>query len=388
MVTTGRTGPLGPAVVAIGHRETIASAGANDVGNSMGQDASGERDAVPRGLSAETADLGGEADPQPADGAASVDVLLLAEGGPDRAEDVADFARRLREESGMPAEVAEALAERYAAIGGSPLLRLTRVQAAALEARLNADARTTDGTTWRLHIAMRHWHPLIEDVVGALAAEGVTRVVGLPMTPHYSPLGSGSYHARAAAGPSSLQVVPIERWHLLGGYLDALADRVRVGLARFPEAARAQVPVVFAVSGPQGMIAAGDDAFRRDLQETVFHVARRIAPQPYTVAFPGSAGPALPDVLQRLADEGARHALVVPIGSVTEHVDTLYDVDIEARRHAEPLAVRLERIEMLNDHPILVGGLADLVRARAAEAGLVPIPAAKPPTATTPAGDG
>lgn len=311
-------------------------------------------------------------------------VLLMAAGGPDRPADLPADLRAVRDERSLSEDQAAELAARSDALGGrSPILPATRGQAAALAATLNAAASGTAGSgggeTWRVHVAMRDWHPSIEDALAELQGAGAGRAVGLVTTPHYSRLTVGRCYELAAQARASVELVPIERWHLLPGYLEALADRVRTALERFQGTAGGQTSVVFTAQSPPEAIKGWDDPYPRELQETVAAVAQRIAPRPYVFAYqsagPGPEprlGPDLAETVERLAAEGAKQVLVAPIGCVTDEVETLHDLDIEAKRRAAALGVQLERIELPNDHPRMIAGLADLIRARAAEAGLTP----------------
>jgi ferrochelatase len=303
---------------------------------------------------------------------ATAHVLLMAAGGPDRPDE-------------LPEDQAAEIAARYAAIGGrSSTLAATRLQAEALAARLNTAASGSTAATvaWRVHVAMSDRRPSTEDALADLRAAGAGRAVGLVMTPPYSRLTVGRRYELAAEAGASVELIPIERWHLQPGYLDALADRVRAALERFPATAGAQASVVFTAQSLPEAIKGWDDPYPRELQETVAAVARRIAPRPYVFAYRRAGagagprlGPDLSEVIERLAAEGATQVVVAPIDVVTDDAEVRDDVDIEAKRRAAALGLRLERIEPLNDHPLMIAGLADLIRARAAEAGLTPTPA-------------
>lgn len=302
-------------------------------------------------------------------------VLMMAYGGPDKIEDVPDYLRDVRNYRPTSDELIHEIAERYEQIGGrSPILELTQAQASALQTKLNEDP---EGPRWRVDVGMRHWHPFIKDVLAEMEGEGVTQVVGLVMASHYSRMSIGAYYKRVEAAESPIEVVPIERWHLLPGYLDALANRVQDALQKFPEAVRKDVPVIFSAHSLPEKILEWDDPYPRELQETVAAVAERISPRPYTFSYQSAAmtpdpwlGPDVAETVERYAAEGKKHVLVAPVGFVTEHVEILYDIDVDFMHQAEKLGVQLERIEMLNDHPLMIAALADLVRARAAQAGM------------------
>ncbi|MEE9219809.1 MAG: ferrochelatase [Acidobacteriota bacterium] len=319
-----------------------------------------------------------------------IGVLVMAYGGPDKLEDVPEYLRGVR--GGRPAgpEILEELIERYRQIGGrSPILERTRAQAAALERTLNSNTgrHGSDGR-FRAYVGMRHWHPTIGKTLARMEQDGVERAVGLVMAPHYSRMSVGAYYKRIEDARSTIEIAAIERWHLCPGYLEAVVERIRAALGRFPEQDRGQVPVLFtAHSLPERILRCGDP-YRDELQETVRALTGRLegpertskgggrggGGERYHFAFQSAAmtpepwlGPDAGEIIARLASEGKRHVLIVPIGFVCEHVEILYDVDVEFRKQAAARGMQLERIEMLNDAPALVEGLAVMVRKEAGE---------------------
>jgi ferrochelatase len=229
---------------------------------------------------------------------------------------------------------------------------------------------------------MRHWHPYIGDALARLAERGVTRAVGLVMAPHYSRLSIGAYYREIEDARSGVTVRPIESWYRLPGYLDALADRIRHGLSRFPDAERDEVRLLFTAHSLPRRIVQWNDPYPRHLEETVRGVMGRLGDRPHRFAYQSAGmsrepwlGPDAESAVDQLAADGVRPVLVVPVGFVCEHVEVLYDVDLELKQHAQARGIRLERIEMLNDHPALIAGLAKLVRRTADEAGWLAHPA-------------
>ncbi|MBI4544520.1 MAG: ferrochelatase, partial [Gemmatimonadetes bacterium] len=301
-------------------------------------------------------------------------------------EDVEPYLLDVRGHRETPREIVEEVRERYHRIGGrSPILEQTWAQAAALEAALNRGGEGRRGATggegdeeprFRAFVGMRHWHPLIAGTLADMAAAGIRRAVGLAMAPHYSRLSIGAYFRKVEEAGAGIAVAAIERWGLLPGYLDALAQHVRAALERFPAQARDEVGVIFtAHSLPQRILDWGDP-YPQELRATVEAVMQRLGPRPHEFAFQSAAmtpdpwlGPDAGEVIERWAAEGRRHILIAPIGFVTEHVEILYDVDIVFREQAAALGVHLERIDMLGTAPRMIEGLAALVRERAQEAG-------------------
>jgi len=303
-----------------------------------------------------------------------IGVLVMAYGGPDRLEDVEPYLLDVRNYRPTPPEVVAEVGERYAQIGGrSPIRELTQAQASALEAALN---RSGAEPRYRAFLGMRHWHPFIKDALTEMSGAGITRAVGLAMAPHYSRMSIGAYYKKVEEAGAPVEIARIERWHLLPGYLHALAERVLTALGRFPAEVRDRVPVIFTAHSLPERILTWDDPYPSELRETVSALATRLGGQPYTFAYQSAAmtpdpwlGPDAGEVIARYAREGQRHLLIAPVGFVCEHVEILYDIDIEFARQAKELGVQLERIEMLNTAPAMIAGLADLVRARAVEAG-------------------
>jgi protoporphyrin/coproporphyrin ferrochelatase len=303
---------------------------------------------------------------------APIGVLVMAYGGPNNLDEVEPYLLDVRGHRPTKRAVVDEVRERYREIGGrSPILEHTLAQAAALEAALNQE-----GAHFRAYVGMRHWHPYIATTLAQMAAEGVTQAVGLVMAPHYSRLSIGAYYAKVADAAAPIQVAPIERWHLLPGYLAALAENVRCGLEKFPAEVRGEVSVIFTAHSLPERILTWNDPYPHELRATVEAVMARLGPRPHAFAYQSAAmtpdpwlGPDAGEIIRRYAAEGRRHILIVPIGFVCEHVEILYDVDIVFKRQAEALGMQLERIAMLGTAPALMAGLAGLVRNTAAEAG-------------------
>ncbi|MGH7614763.1 MAG: ferrochelatase [Gemmatimonadales bacterium] len=297
-----------------------------------------------------------------------IGVLVMAYGGPNALAEVEPYLLDVRGFRPTPSEIVEEVKSWYAAIGGcSPILVRTEAQARALEAALSRNGRR-----FPVVVGMRHWQPRIRDALARLADAGIQRAVGLVMAPHYSRLSIDLYFTQVEETRAPVEVAPIREWHLLPGYLAAVVDRVRAALERFPAAAREEVPVIFTAHSLPRRILEWQDPYPAQLAATVEAVLDRLGPRPHRFAYQSAAmthdpwlGPDAGDALNDLAAAGHQHALIAPIGFTCEHVEVLYDVDIGLRRRAEALGVHLERMAMVNDHPEMIAGLADLVRATA-----------------------
>jgi ferrochelatase len=302
----------------------------------------------------------------------TVGVLVMAYGGPRGLDEVEPYLRDVRGFRETPPQVVAQVRARYARIGGrSPILEATAAQARALGGALNNGRLSFEPV-----VGMRHWHPYIREALAQLEQRGITRAVGLVMAPHYSRMSIGAYYRAVAEAGTGVTVAGIESWHLLPGYVAAIVDRVREALARFGPDERPRVPVIFTAHSLPERIRAWDDPYPRQLDETVAAVAARLDGQPHVTAYQSAGmtaepwlGPDVGDALADLADRGARHAVVAPIGFVSEHVEVLYDLDVELRERAAALGVRLERTRTLDDAAPMVARLAELVRRTAEGAG-------------------
>lgn len=285
-------------------------------------------------------------------------VLLMAYGSPSLPEDVRPYLEDIRGGRPVSDEAVEELAERYRRIGGrSPLDDVTEAQRAALERELGVP----------VFVGMKHWQPRIAEAIDSALTGGAERIVGLVLAPHYSRLSIGEYRERldaAVAGRAEIELV--ESWHDHPGFLDVVADRVR----------GTDAWVVFtAHSLPERILEEGDP-YREQLHETSRLVAARAGLERWSFAFQSASptgepwlGPDILDELERLHGAGERKVLIAPVGFVSDHLEILWDLDIEARERAAELGLELDRIESLNDDPAFVRALAELVEERLAVSG-------------------
>jgi len=297
-----------------------------------------------------------------------VAVLLMAYGGPDNLAEVEPYLLDVRGGRPTSPELVEEIRGRYVKIGGrSPLRELTEAQAAGLGRAL--------GPRFPTYVGMRHWHPYIKETVGRIVADGHARIVGIVMAPHYSGMSVGAYEKKLLeASDGRLEIALVRRWGEHPGFLDAVATRVREARGRFPAPDRVQV-LFTAHSLPQRILQNGDP-YPDELRASAAAVAQRVGLETWHFAFQSAGatpepwlGPEAGEVIRRLAGAGHDAFLIVPIGFVCDHVEILYDVDVEYRGLAGRLGVRLERTTSLNDDPMLIATLEDLVRKTVAERG-------------------
>ena len=278
-------------------------------------------------------------------------VVLMAYGSPSDLEDIRPYLEDIRGGRPVSDEAVEELTERYRRIGGrSPLDDVTEGTRAALEHELG----------FPVHVGMKHWSPRVADAVEHALAAGADTIVGLVLAPHYSNLSIDGYRERledALQGRAELRF--IESWHDHEPYLDALANRVRGTDAH----------VVFTAHSLPARILEQGDPYKEQLLETSRLIAARAGLQSWSFAFQSASatgepwlGPDILDELDDLHARGVERVLACPIGFVSDHLEILWDLDVEGRERAADLGLEFDRIESLNDDPELVRGLAELVR--------------------------
>jgi len=310
-----------------------------------------------------------------------VGVVLFQLGGPDSLEaiepflfnlfsdpDIIDFplARLGRKALArlISATRARKVQEHYAHIGGgSPIRRLTEQQARALEGALHAA-----GLEARCFVAMRYWHPFTAEAVEQLRAAACDEVVLLPLYPQYSATTTGSSlneWQRCYAG--ELPVHCVENFYQHPLYLEALVEKIEAALARFPRPGEAEL-IFSAHSVPAAVIERGDP-YQRQIERTVELVMQRGGwPNSYRLCYQSKVGasrwlqPSLRQTLRELAAQGRKQVCVVPVSFVSDHVETLGEIDHEAREQAGRLGItRFEMTAGLNDSPTFIAALAEVV---------------------------
>src|SRR6266568_2233670 len=268
-----------------------------------------------------------------------------------------------------------AVRRNYARIGGgSPQLRITLEQAAALEDHLNA--AIPHESAYRVFVAMRYSRPSSEDVLDAIAAAGIRRIVTLTLFPHYSKATTGSSRRefdRTLACPSrraqNFHVTHIERYADDPRYLDAMSDLVRRAWQEIPPARRKDAVLLFSAHGlPQKFIDAGD-LYVTDIEKTRRGILDRLnVPNRQLLAYQSRTGPVkwlapgTDETLRELGRDGVKEVLVVPLSFVSDHIETLYEVDLlfaDVARNAGITGYR--RVDALNASPAFVRALAGLV---------------------------
>jgi len=293
-------------------------------------------------------------------------VLLLAHGAPDKLEDIPEFLLNVRGGRPLPEPVVKEITHRYSLIGGgSPLLRLTTLQAEAL-AKLIAHP---------VYVGMRNWKPFIADAVRRLNNDGVDRIVAVCLAPQNSRTSTGLYRKNLMDAVEQvhpgLAVDFIESYHDNPGLIEAFCERAETALNLAQQETGGPVPIIFtAHSVPERTIAEGDP-YEQQARETARLVAGSMGLSAFRMAFQSQGmtaekwiGPTVESQIDELAHAGIKDVLLAPIGFVSDHVEILYDIDVLFHEYGKARGVRVRRPESLNDSAKFASALASLVTAR------------------------
>jgi protoporphyrin/coproporphyrin ferrochelatase len=303
---------------------------------------------------------------------APIGVLVMAYGTPRNIAEVEPYYTHIRHGHKPSPELLNNLVARYQAIGGvSPLNEITSAQAQGIEDRLNS----TDSGAFKVYLGMKHATPFIADAVTQMANDGISQAVSLVLAPHYSTMSVKMYQKEASDKAEQLGMpafVHIDSWHLEPAFINLLSERVTDALKDF--SADAKVRVLFSAhSLPERILSVGDP-YPQQLHETGDSVAQQIGLTNYSFAWQSAGrteekwlGPDILDVLRELHDAGEDNVVVCPAGFVSDHLEVLYDVDIECQTRAKELGMHLKRTASLNADPLFLDMLSTVVRNRAAD---------------------
>ena len=311
-------------------------------------------------------------------------LILLNMGGPDSLEAVEPFLYNLfsdRELIQLPAGAvlqkpfaklishfrSKHVVENYRIIGGkSPLLEWTQKQAAGIAQRLE---------NVQPYVAMRYWHPFADETLAEIKQAGIEQAVVLSMYPHYTGATTGSsindFKRTAERVYPELDCQFIEQWYDWPGYLDALANRINTALDDLSAVERQEVQIVFSAHAlPQKFIDRGDP-YLKQVEATVQGVMQRVGAVDWHLGFQSRSGPVrwmepeTTDVMDRLATAGKTSLLIVPVSFVSDHIETLHEIDIEYYEHAIANGIKkYVRAPSLNDGDDFMQAMADLVKGR------------------------
>jgi protoporphyrin/coproporphyrin ferrochelatase len=325
-----------------------------------------------------------------------VGVVLMNLGGPYASEDVAPFLYNLFMDPAIidipvrgiarhwlckliSSTRARSVGKDYEVIGGgSPINRLTREQAEALEKRLNEVHGKAADVEFRTYIAMRYWNPSSEEAAENMARDGITKVVLLPLYPQYSKTTTGSsliywWTLEKAGEIEKWPTTLVYEYAANPKYVQAISERIDEALQRFPKEVRGEVHLLFSAHGtPVREMKERRDPYCCLVHSTVERVMRqRGNDRPFHVAFQSKVGPAewltpsTPDKIKELSEQGHKALLVIPVAFVTDHVETAFELDVEVREEAEEFGIEhYEVTSGLNCHPLFIDSLTEAVLAQ------------------------
>lgn len=300
-------------------------------------------------------------------------VLLMAYGSPNSPDEVEPYYTNIRGGRRPSPENLRELVARYQRIGGrSPFLEITREQARALQAQL--------GDGFRVYVGMKHWHPYIAEAVDEIRRDGLHRIIALALAPHPSRFSVDGYIQRVREAiqksNATLDATFVESWNDHPLYLRAVAEKMEAARQAFSADAWDEVQVVFTAHSLPERILQTNDPYPRELWETCEGVAALIGLKRWRLAYQSAGhtnekwlGPHLLETLDAIAAEGRKarqRVLIAPIGFVADHLEILYDIDVECAERAQALGIELRRTESLNASPTFIAALTAIVRERLA----------------------
>lgn len=296
-----------------------------------------------------------------------IGVLVMSYGTPKSMDQVEAYYTHIRRGRRPSQELLDDLIARYEAIGGVfPLREHTESQVAALQKELD---RLRPGVYVCRH-GMKHARPFIEDGAARLAEDGIREAVGIVLAPHYSAMSVGEYihRAREAAEGHGIAMTFVKSYHLHPLFIAAHVERLKEALEKFPAEDRERVHVFFSAHSLPQRIVQLNDPYPDQLLETSRAVSEAAGVRNWSFAWQSAGrtnepwlGPDILEALESLDRESVRGVVVSPVGFVSDHLEVLYDLDIEAKSHAAGLGLRLERTASLNSDPKYIGTLADMI---------------------------
>ena len=294
----------------------------------------------------------------------------MAHGAPTSVDDIPLYLKNIRGGTDSSPEVIQIIRDRYEAVGGSsPLLEITKGQSEKLEKFLNQN-----GGNFKVYIGMRSWAPYIRDVVKKMLEDGVGKIIALCLAPQYSTWSTKLYfNAFNDALEKNLKgdfppVQMIGSWANQPSLIDAFVEKYNIAMDKIRTLGYEKVHTVFTVhSIPAESLELGD-FYDKEYDSTVKAIVDRIKPYRWYQAYQSQGmipvpwlGPTVESVLDRIAKIGSKPVLIVPVGFVSDHIETLYDIDIEFSRYAKSKNLTLFRTESLNQSPLFTEALASVV---------------------------
>ncbi len=295
-------------------------------------------------------------------------VLLMAYGSPRTPDEVEPYFTDIRGGRPPSPQVLKVLADRYERIGGkSPLNEITQEQAESLEELLEHE----NAGNYAVFTGMKHWHPFIAETVAKIAEAGIDKVIALVLAPHFSKKSIGEYEARILkareATGANFQLTMVKSWYDEPAFVDLVAANLTETLKGW-DASDPNTCVFFTAHSIPARIVAEGDPYADQLADSAKVFANAAGIANYTTGWQSESTtgePWLgPDILNRLetfAHEGGKRALIAPVGFVADHLEVLFDVDVECVEKAQELGIELRRIPSPNADQQFIRALADIV---------------------------
>jgi ferrochelatase len=325
-------------------------------------------------------------------------VLLMAYGSPENVDEVGDYFTHIRRGVRPSGEFIEKISARYRAVGGkTPLLKITKEEAAALGALL--DARRGKGA-YKVFIGMKHWHPFIKDTLEEIKKEGIEEVIAIALAPHYSKMSIGGYQKFLDEAKGDLKLKLVESWHTNPKLIECISKQILEKLTQTSDLNHSnilqnirmilpkdfeEVHIIFTAHSLPEKIREWNDPYESQILETAELVMKQLihssilqntgmdlrgdgSKLEWSVAYQSMGqtgepwiGPHLLEKMTELKNNGVKAVLVVPIGFVSDNLEINYDIDIEAQNKARELGIKLARTKMRNTEPLFIEALYSLV---------------------------
>lgn len=293
-------------------------------------------------------------------------VLLMTYGTPNSLDEIEPYYTDIRGGRKPSPENLKELTARYQRIGGrTPLLDITRAQANALQVQL--------GDAFHVYVGMKHWHPYIAQAVKEIIRAGYRRVIALALAPHYSRFSIDGYVQRVrdalAQSNAALDVTYIESWNDHPLFLRSIAERMEIARQGFGGMHWDKIEVVFSAHSLPEKILLSNDPYPQELRETCEGVAALVGLKEWRFAYQSAGrtgdkwlGPEILETLSAIAAQGKRRVMIAPIGFVADHLEVLFDIDVECAERARELRLEMCRIESPSATPTFIAALAAIVR--------------------------
>ena len=298
-------------------------------------------------------------------------IFLMAHGAPTRVEDIPLYLKNIRGGKDSSPEVIQLIRERYEAIGGSsPLLEITQGQAEALETFINQDGKNA----FKVYFGMRSWSPYIKDVVRQMADDGIKKIYAICLAPQYSKWSTERYFKsfnealKECGAKDDIEVHYISSWCDHPCLTDAFVEKYNQAIEQLRQKGKDRIYTVFTVhSIPASSLDEGDP-YAEEYEKTVRKIVERVQPTHWYMAYQSQGmipvpwlGPTVQSVLDKIARYGSKTVLVVPVGFVSDHIEILYDIDIDFKNYAKARKLDLYRTESMNLSPAFIEALAAVV---------------------------